>query len=338
MSHSLRVAVLGAWHVHARDYARALLAHPDVEVVGLWDEDADRAGQLAEQLGIEVAATRDELLGRADLEGVVVTTATRDHDEVIAAALDAGKHVFTEKLLSPTVAGCETLMRLADQHERVLTVSLPRLALGCVTALRQVLEEGVLGTVVTSRVRLAHGGALTGQLPDWFYDPDEALGGALTDLGAHPACITQLILGDEFETVKATYAHVIGRAVEDSAVVTVATAGGAIGVIETGFATPSGPLSFEVHGTEGSVFYGTYPGGGDPGSAGPDGDATGGAPVPRMSLRTADGWSGIEIPANGPAPLQQWAEAIRQGQPTTDNLARARALTALVIAANDSAC
>ncbi|WP_193107485.1 Gfo/Idh/MocA family protein [Brachybacterium sp. FME24] len=320
MSHSLRIAVLGAWHVHARDYGRALRAHPEVEVIGIWDEDSARGRQLAEQLGIEFVASRDHLLGRSDLDGVVVTTATRDHDEVIAAALSAGRHVFTEKLLSPTVAGCDALIALADQHDRVLTVSLPRLALGCVAALRDLLDSGALGTVVTSRVRLAHGGGLTDQLPEWFYDPQEALGGAFTDLGAHPACLTQVILGDEFESVHAAYAHVTGRAVEDSAVVTVTTAGGAIGVIETGFVTPSGPLSFEVHGTEGSVLYGTDPGG-----------------APRLRLRTADGWSEIEIPDNGPAPLQQWAEAIRRRERTTDNLARARALTSLVVAANDSA-
>ncbi|WP_114853972.1 Gfo/Idh/MocA family protein [Brachybacterium sp. YJGR34] len=317
MSGPLRIAVLGAWHVHARDHGRALAAHPGVELLGIWDEEAGRGRALAGQLDTEFIADREHLLGRSDLDGVVVTTATRDHDAIIAAALTAGRHVFTEKLLSPTVAGCEELIRLADQHDRVLTVSLPRLSLGCVKAVRELLEAGTLGRVVSSRVRLAHGGALTDQLPERFYDPAEALGGAFTDLGAHPACITQLILGEEFERVTASYAHVTARAVEDSAVVTVTTADGAIGVIETGFVTPSGPLTLEVHGTEGSVHVG------------PDAD--------RMHLRTAEGWSRIEVPEDDPAPLQQWAEAIRRHERTSENLARARALTALVVAANAAA-
>ena len=43
MSHPLRVAVLSFWHVHAGDYARSTVQHPDTELVAVWDDDVAQA-------------------------------------------------------------------------------------------------------------------------------------------------------------------------------------------------------------------------------------------------------------------------------------------------------
>lgn len=317
MALPLRLAVLGAWHVHAKDYARAAIDHPDTELIALWDEDAARGTELAAGLGIEFTADLDEILRRGDLDAVIVTVATRDHDAVLGAAINAGKHVFTEKLLSPTAEGCDALIQRAEGAGIVLTVSLPRLSHGYAIALRDLLDEGRLGRITHSRVRLSHNGSIGDWLPAHFYDVAEALGGAFVDLGAHPVYLTQLILGTEFTTVTSTFTDMTGRGVEDNASVTVTTADGAIGVIETGFVTARGHFTLEAHGTEGSVLYGFG--------------------APRMQLGTTEGWSDVPLPEHGPHPFAQWVQAVRTGTRTTENLERARALTQLVTAANAAA-
>ena len=99
MTSPLRIAVLSAWHVHAEEYGRAALDHPDTELVAVWDDDAERGAALAETLGVPFEADLEALLAREDLDGVTCTTATTDHDEILGRALSAGKHVFTETLL-----------------------------------------------------------------------------------------------------------------------------------------------------------------------------------------------------------------------------------------------
>ena len=42
MTDPLKVAILGYWHVHARDYAANAAANPDTEVVAVWDDDLGR--------------------------------------------------------------------------------------------------------------------------------------------------------------------------------------------------------------------------------------------------------------------------------------------------------
>ncbi|CAM3823796.1 Gfo/Idh/MocA family protein [Isoptericola cucumis] len=322
MNHPLRIAVLSAWHVHAEEYGRAALDHPDTELVAVWDDDAERGRGLAARLGVEATTDLDALLAREDLDGVTVTAATSDHVEVIGKAIGAGKHVFTEKLLAPTVEECDKLVAAARDADVRLTVSLPRLTHGYTLALREILDAGSLGRLTYSRVRLAHDGSTRDWLPARFYDASEALGGAFSDLGAHPVYLTQLILGDDLTAVRPTYTDQTGRGVEDNASVTVTTPDGAIGVVETGFVTPASPFSIEVHGTEGSVLYGFE---------------TDDAGEAVMRLATADGSSRVDLPADQPILFAQWADSIRSGTTLEDNLRRARSLTVLVDAANSAA-
>jgi 1,5-anhydro-D-fructose reductase (1,5-anhydro-D-mannitol-forming) len=313
----LRIAVLSAWHVHAEEYGRAAIEHPDTELVAVWDDDAARGQELAERLNVPFEADLDALLAREDLDGVTNTTATTVHDEILGKVIAAGKHVFTEKLLSPSVEGCDTLIDAAGEAGVALTVSLPRLSHGYTVALRKILEDGTLGRITYARVRLAHDGSTRDWLPARFYDPAEAIGGAFSDLAAHPVYLTQLILGEDASSVRSSYTDITGRGVEDNASVTITTPDGAIGVIETGFVTPASGFTIEVHGTEGSLLYGF---GGE-----------------SMLLTTREGTIEVEVPADIDAPFWQWVQAIRSGEPTLENLARARALTALVVAANADA-
>ncbi|MGP9695059.1 Gfo/Idh/MocA family protein [Brachybacterium sp. AOP25-B2-12] len=315
MTPPLRIAALSAWHVHAEEYARAAQDHPETELVAVWDDDAERGADLAATLGVEFAPDLDALLARPDLDGVTITTATTDHSAVIGAAIAAGKHVFTEKLLAPTVAEAQQLLDAAREQDVAVVVSLPRLSHAYTVALRQVLDSGRLGRITYSRVRLAHDGSVADWLPARFYDPAGAIGGAFSDLGAHPVYLTQLILGDALAVTGATYTDMTGRGVEDNAVVTVVDSDGAIGVIETGFVSPASPFSIEVHGTEASVSFGL------------DGEDA-------LVVRTRDGLERVTLPAEDPTPFEAWVQDIRTGSRSTDNQQRAVDLTALVVAAN----
>lgn len=320
----LSVAVLGAWHVHTGDYARSALDHPDTRLVALWEPDPALAGPVAEEFGLEHTDDLDALLARDDVDAVTVTTETTAHTEVIGKALAAGKHVFTEKLLAPTVAECEALVAQAAAVGRALVVSLPRLSHGYALAVRDLVADGTLGRVTHSRVRLSHDGAVDrapegqsgGWLPARFFDPVPAVGGALTDLGCHPVYLTQSFLGERPEEVAAVYRSVTGRAVEDHAVVTVGYADGAIGVVEAGFVSDD-PFTVDVHGTAASVHWTQ------------DGS--------RLTLRRDGEVLELPVPADAPDPFARWVAHAAAGTQATENLHRATELTRLVVAANRAA-
>ena len=306
----VHVAVVGCWHVHAGDYAQRALEHDGAELVAVWDDDPARGAAFAGERGVPFTDDLDALLARDDVDAVTVTTATSAHDDVIARALAAGCHVFTEKLLAPTVAGCEALVAAAGAAGLALAVSLPRLYHGPTLAIDDVLAAGTLGRLTYARVRVSHDGASAGWLPERFFDPATAIGGALTDLGCHPVYLVQRFLGADPETVSATYRAFTGRALEDHAVVTLGYGDGRIGVIEAGFVSADG-YTVELHGTEASLTY-------------RDG-------VLRVAGEERD------VPPDADDAFARWIDAIGGGEPMTDNLDRAVELTRLVVAANAAA-
>jgi 1,5-anhydro-D-fructose reductase (1,5-anhydro-D-mannitol-forming) len=314
VSNPLRIGVAGFWHVHAADYAALAQAHPDTELVAVWDDDPDRRAAGARQFDVEGVVSLHELLAHTD--GVIVTTATSAHRNVMITAAEAGRHLFAEKVLAATVDQAEEIIAAADRAGVSLVVSLPRLDHGYTRALSEIVAGEQLGRLTHGRVRLCHNGATAGWLPERFFDPAEAVGGALVDLGCHPVYLTQLFLGERPETVSACYRSVTGRAVEDQAVVTLGYPDGTIGVIETGFVSDPN-FCIELFGTHGSVRYAD--------------DGTG------LTIRTGSEVAQVPVPSDGQDTFGQWVHHVRAGTRADDNLARAVELTRLIVASNDAA-
>jgi len=182
----IRVAMLSFWHVHAGDYLRQATNNPGTEVVAVWDEEPDRGKAKAAEIGVEFVPDLDTLLARDDVDAVICDTPTNLHRDVLVKAAKAGKHIFTEKVLAPTLAEANEILAAVDEAGVVLTLSLPRLYDPYTQTIDEVLASGRLGQLTLARVRLSHGGAIRNSLPEHFYSKEQTLGGALIDLGCHP--------------------------------------------------------------------------------------------------------------------------------------------------------
>ncbi|SDC65932.1 Predicted dehydrogenase [Paenibacillus sp. UNCCL117] len=319
---SLRIGKISYWHVHAWDYTKQAQEHPDAEIAGVWDEDPKRGKEAAEKQGVAFYESLDELLA-SDIEGVIVDAPTRMHRDVMVAAAKAGKHIFTEKVLAPTMAEAREIMAAVEANGVKLTVSLPRLNEGYTLLIRELLEREALGRVTLVRARLSHNGAIAGWLPEHFYSLEDCLGGALIDLGCHPMYLTRLLLGEEPVEVTSHFGYITGKEVEDNAVSVLSTKSGAIGIVEAGFVNSFSPFTLEVHGTEGTLLYGT-----------PDG---------KLLLRTkaedgskADAWHELPLPDRRESAFEQWIGHIRQDTIAEENIRLALELTALMEASNRS--
>ena len=72
-------AMLGVWHVHARDYARHINSFPGCRILSVWDRDEAAAARFAQEHGGSYAKL-EEILSDGRIEGLVVTTATSEED------------------------------------------------------------------------------------------------------------------------------------------------------------------------------------------------------------------------------------------------------------------
>lgn len=245
------IAMLGAWHVHAGGYAKQINAIPGCRVVKVWDTDDARAKAWAEDLGCEAASVED-ILADQSIEGVVICNATNEHTALMLRAINAGKAVFTEKVLALTNEEAEEIKAAVLKNGTRFAISFPHL---CGSEMRYAIEKaksGVLGVLNYGRVRNVHNGSIAGWLPPHFYDPIACGGGAMIDLGAHPMYTLSLILGEP-KAVKSTFTKVTGKPVEDNAVSVLEYENGAIGVSETGFVSTGYPYELELGGDKGAL-------------------------------------------------------------------------------------
>src|SRR5437588_10170868 len=155
------------------------------------------------------------------------------------AAAQAGKHIFTEKVIAPTLREVNEILASVDHAGVRFMVSLPRLYHGSTQAIRDILAQHLLGDVTLVRIRVSHDGALRtedhpeGWLPAHFFSLEQCAGGAMIDLGCHPMYLSSVFMGMP-EGVTASYGYVTGRGAEYSAVATLHDASGCIGIVESG--------------------------------------------------------------------------------------------------------
>ena len=99
----MKVAVCGAWHVHATDYTRHALETEGVEVLGFYEEDPELGKAFAERMGVPAFPSFQALLD-SDADAVIVCTSSDTHADYMVAIAEAGKDIFTEKVLALTTA------------------------------------------------------------------------------------------------------------------------------------------------------------------------------------------------------------------------------------------
>lgn len=114
----LRGAVVGVGYLgtfHAQKYKN----NEHLELVGVFDQNADQAKKVAADLGVKVFANLDELKGAVDI--ATVACSTQSHFEVAKKLLQFGIHLNVEKPLTATLPQSEELIALAKSKSLMLT-------------------------------------------------------------------------------------------------------------------------------------------------------------------------------------------------------------------------
>lgn len=178
----IRTAILSFWHVHAIGYVGQARNHPDMDVVAAWDEDHKRGRKRATQLDLPFVDDLDELLGRPDIDAVILEAPTSLHHDIAIRAAKAGKHIFSDKVLAPTIKEAKEIVAAADAANVTLVVGMPHLYYDFTVRLKEIVDSGDLGALVNARLMNCHGMAIEDKLPAGFYSAKEACGGALMDM------------------------------------------------------------------------------------------------------------------------------------------------------------
>lgn len=178
----MKTAVCGLWHVHAEGYFRH--AQALTEVVGVWEENEQWRKDFCEKHQVPAFGSFEELLA-SDADSVIVCTPTNQHTEVMLKLANAGKNIFTEKVMALTDEDAEKIAEAVEKNGVRFVISLPHKYGAGVQTVKAVVDSGELGKLNYLRFRNCHSGSVDNWLPPHFYNAEACGGGAMIDLGAH---------------------------------------------------------------------------------------------------------------------------------------------------------
>jgi predicted dehydrogenase len=178
--------------------------YPEPILVG---RNEQRLRAIAERHGLERWSTSlDEVLSDPSVEVYFDTQVTSAREASLLKAIEAGKHIYTEKPVAESLEGALRLAAAARSAGIVHGVVQDKLFLPGVIKLRRLIKEGFFGRVLSIRLEFGYwvfeGDSIAAQRPSWNYRKEDG-GGIVLDMFPH----WQYLLEDLFGPITALYAR-----------------------------------------------------------------------------------------------------------------------------------
>jgi len=255
----IRIGIIGGGSIARAHLSGYLQAPESVAVTAVADIDPDHAQAHADRAGgARVFLDYREMLASSLVDAVDICLPHHLHADAIVAAAEAGKHVLCEKPLCLTLAEADRVQRAVADAGITLMCAHNQLFLPPVAAARELVKEGLLGTVYQARTTDSFYNDFDPNSMGWRAHRSTSGGGELIDTGYHPTYLLLYLLDSEpVEVVAMLSRHRLKfMEGEDSADVLVRFADGSIGSLMTSWAfEPAGSTEkFSVVGETGSLW------------------------------------------------------------------------------------
>lgn len=172
-------------------HAPFIQAHPGYKLAGCWERSKKHIEN--DYPGTRSYQSLEEILGDPSIELVVVNTPTHTHYDYSRKALLAGKHVLVEKAFTNNAEEAIELDRLAKEKRLVLSVYQNRRWDSDFLAVRQVLDDQLIGDVVEAQISFDRFNPSLG--PKAHRESPGPGAGNLLDLGPHVVDIALVLFG-----------------------------------------------------------------------------------------------------------------------------------------------
>jgi predicted dehydrogenase len=202
---TIRAAVIGTGFIGPA-HIEALRRTEGVDVVAIGSNEPERASAIAAQFGIpKVCASWEEVVALREVEVIHNCTPNNLHYAINSAALNAGKHIVSEKPLTMTARESAKLLKQAHASGLVHAINFNYRFYPLIQQARAMVKKGEVGDVY-----LVHGHYLQDWLfhatdYNWRLEPEiSGTSRAIADIGSHWCDLIQFVTGRMIVRVCAT--------------------------------------------------------------------------------------------------------------------------------------
>ncbi|WP_033343649.1 Gfo/Idh/MocA family protein [Catenuloplanes japonicus] len=244
--------------------------YPELVLVG---RNEAKLREIAERHGLTDWTTDlSAALARPDVEIYFDSQVTAQREKALRLAIDAGKHIYTEKPTAEDLAGAVDLARLADAAGIKHGVVQDKLFLPGLLKLKRLVDGGFFGRILSIRGEFGYwvfeGDWQAAQRPSWNYRSQDG-GGIVVDMFPHWHYVLEQIFGEVRSVTAQIRTHVPTRWDESGAAYDATADDAAYGIFEldNGVIAQINSswavrvyrdelVEFQVDGTEGSAVAG----------------------------------------------------------------------------------
>ncbi|MFP3904161.1 MAG: Gfo/Idh/MocA family protein, partial [Armatimonadota bacterium] len=208
MMDTLGYGVIGCGRVSSR-HMDAAETVAGLELVAIADANVSKVQSVAEERSSNPTPYADyrELLADDAVDVVVIAVPTHLHAEVTVAAAEAGKHIYCEKAMAPTLQECRQMISATDEAGVKLMIGQSTRYRRPFMQARRLIERGEIGDVVAVDASFSGTATTKDDVPEdfWRFKKGAQGHGYVVNFGCHyidtsrflcgqdPAAITALI-------------------------------------------------------------------------------------------------------------------------------------------------
>jgi predicted dehydrogenase len=268
MADPIRIGVIGCGAISGA-YLGMAKNFPTVQIAAVADLNREVAEKRAAEFAVPTVLGVDELIADESIDIVLNLTIPKAHAPIAVAALEAGKHTYSEKPFGINRAEGQQILDLAKK-KNLLVGCAPDTFMGAgVQTARKVIDDGMIGRPVGfTAFMMGRGHESWHPSPEFYYEPG---GGPMFDMGPYYLTALLNILGPIKRLAGATSIAIPDRTITsqpkagkkitvttpDHYVGTVEFQDGAIGTMVMSFAVMHSQQNWQqpiaIFGTEGTL-------------------------------------------------------------------------------------
>ena len=322
---TIGVGVIGCGGM-GRSLATSAHAVEGIEVICVSDVQEALAEKLATDLDASYTSDYHKLLADDRIQAVLIASPPFMHSPMAVDAANAGKHVFSEKPMAPTLSDCDAMIAAAEKNDVKLTIGLVCRYHATHSKVREIVQSGELGAPACMMVHRIGGPWSSGYShTPWRLERAKS-GGTLMEINAHEIDFMRWTCGDvtavygaggQYGPDKSDYPDVVLASLN--------FANGAVGLLHSSHVSAVGGYGGRVDCEGGSIYFPQTWGG----------DAT-------IQIKPFEGEgrqikiSEIEVPPPVQEEIRVFVEAIRNDTPPPITGLDGRAAVEIALAAYQS--
>ncbi|MGA2309165.1 MAG: Gfo/Idh/MocA family oxidoreductase [Candidatus Bathyarchaeia archaeon] len=222
----VRTAVIGTgfW---GKNHARVYKELAETELLAICDIDAERASNVAKQLGVTPYNSVEKMLKKEDIEAVSVCTWSTSLAKEAIKAVENGKHVLVEKPMAANTKQAEKLLAASEKMGVHLTVGFLMRFIPGLQHMKKAVENKSIGELVCATAKRVS------QWPERIGDV-----GVVKDTAIHDIDVMLYLFNQDPIAVYAKTGSMRNKKFEDYAQIMLAFEGGKSAFIESNWLTP----------------------------------------------------------------------------------------------------